>query len=339
MRQSFYSVGNDFSNEALQEHTTGSPFGDSIGSSEGLVAGGAVTLTSDEYSFGFRFPNIDIPAGATIDRAFVTIRCNDVTGADGEHTFDIYGDDVAHSSLFIDEAGKRVIDRTQTTATTSWNETWTVGDSFTSPNLRDIIQEIIDVSGWKSGNAISLLFLWDDTGVVDNRYITLYGTGQNVVDGAISKPVLEIVYTYSGQSVKSKRGERYEATKFKKVSPSGIGMKSTTTAETSTNPSPGQIANGTRAFFTSTLASALDLKLFAFCEIDVYEGESVDATKLISGGSAIDANDYKVDRWYGGSQSDGNNLKYIVEVVNNSGGATHLLFRTRWRYIVDEGGE
>lgn len=335
MRQIFYSVGNDYSNQGLQEQLTGTPFGDSIGS-DGLVAGGAVDLGNEEFAFGFRFPNIDIPAGAKIQRAFVTLRCNDIVG-DPDHTFLIYGDKEAHSSLFIDESGKRVIDRNQTTELQAWSETFAIGDKFTSPNLRSVIQEIIDTAGWEKGNALSLLFRWDDSGVTGNKYVLFYGTGQNVAEGATSKPTLEVVYTFNGQTTLKKRGERYEATKFKKVSSSGFGLKDTGVDEVQTDE---QVVNGGKAVLITTLSSSKDLKLFSMPpEVSVYEGTSVDSTKLISGGSAIGNNDYLVDRFLDLDSSDGNNIVHKLVVINNSGSSTHFLFRTRWRYPIEVAGQ
>jgi hypothetical protein len=68
----------------------------------------------------------------------------------------INGEDDAAPAIFSTYAN--FIGRTKTSAQVTWNgQAWAGGTKVTSPNIKDIIQEIVDLGGWASGNDIVLL--------------------------------------------------------------------------------------------------------------------------------------------------------------------------------------
>jgi hypothetical protein len=105
---------------------------------------------------GIRFTNVTVPSGATITSAYLSFVCRydqvDVTrskigGIDEDNT----------ASMSSDPTG-----RTQTTAKVDWDITsQNALSTYTSPDIKTIVQEIIDRGGWSSGNAMGFLILND----------------------------------------------------------------------------------------------------------------------------------------------------------------------------------
>jgi len=107
-----------------------------------------------------RFPNITIPQGATIDSAHIwqwsygsvyrfpydSIACEDVDSA----TIIIGGP----------EGNANISNRwnNRTTAWVLWQEAMQVYKPDSTPAVTDLVQEIVDRPGWKSGNAIMFLY-------------------------------------------------------------------------------------------------------------------------------------------------------------------------------------
>ncbi len=111
-------------------------------------------LQSDQIN-GVRFQNIDIPPGATISDARLTLTACKSNSADLELRF--YGQDDANPPTF-ENVNNNISDRPKTTAFTDWSPTaWTKNDTYTSPNMSVILQEIIDRPDWVSGNPVVLL--------------------------------------------------------------------------------------------------------------------------------------------------------------------------------------
>lgn len=109
------------------------------------------------FNSGFRFQSVTIPLEAEIESAVWKVVIVNVFVDDAN--IDIYGNDVDDSANFTDEAD--VTSRTLTTATVSWiadGITPSDGFSYTdSPELKTVVQEVIDRSGWSSGNALMIM--------------------------------------------------------------------------------------------------------------------------------------------------------------------------------------
>jgi len=114
---------------------------------------------STQQTIGIRFQNIQIPQGATITNAYIRFTVDEVSTDITNLT--IFGEDVDNSSQFT-LFPYNITNRTKTSHNISWSPPpWeSIGDSATAqttPNLKDIIQEIINRSGWRSGNALSFI--------------------------------------------------------------------------------------------------------------------------------------------------------------------------------------
>lgn len=111
---------------------------------------------------GYRFQNIAIPTGSTINSATVKVV------AQGNDTQDVQtkvhceaADDAA---VFVEDADN-ISDRTKTSASVDWDlpASWSDGDEFTSPDFKAAVQEVVDRGGWASGNALVVIVV-DDGG-------------------------------------------------------------------------------------------------------------------------------------------------------------------------------
>ena len=112
------------------------------------------TLQGSRRNAGWRFTSVAITQADTIDAATMVIFATS-TGFDDANV-DIFGNDVDNAANFSDEAD--VTDRTLTAASVAW-----VADSLgfgteTSPEIKTVIQEIINRGSWASGNALVTMF-------------------------------------------------------------------------------------------------------------------------------------------------------------------------------------
>jgi hypothetical protein len=107
---------------------------------------------------GIRFPNLTIPAGATITKAYVQFEADETQSE--ATTLSIQGQ-AADNALTFSSATK-MSTRPRTTAATSWTPApWTLisetGANQRTPDLTTVIQEIVGRAGWTNGNALALI--------------------------------------------------------------------------------------------------------------------------------------------------------------------------------------
>ncbi len=112
---------------------------------------------------GLRFTALAIPAGATITSAYIQF----ATDSDGPNnigataTFNIEGQLIADAPAFT-ATNNNVTGRARTVADVNWSTpTWTgtgiVGLSQKTADLAAIVQEIVSLPGWASGNDIAFI--------------------------------------------------------------------------------------------------------------------------------------------------------------------------------------
>jgi hypothetical protein len=172
------------------------------------VSGGAMDLTSsdlelytdtnssDDQLIGIRFQNVTVPAGATITNAYIQFEVDQPNSS--AVTLNIVGIDVDNAVQFT-TTPNNISDRIDgdissgTSATVvGWNPPgWTTindqGVDQRTPDLKTIVQEIIDRGGWNSNNAMS--FVITGTGASGKREAESY-------NGELSAaPELHIEYT------------------------------------------------------------------------------------------------------------------------------------------------
>ncbi len=134
-------------------------------------------MVFDDYDFdpdvpngfqkiGLRFQNVFIPPGAVIDSAFIQFRSDETDDVLAEYFIKaentdnaIPFDDGGSSSV----SGRTTFDETVYWAPPAWTATGVVGPAQKTPNVGEILQQIIDRSDWTSGNDI--VFIVEGTGV------------------------------------------------------------------------------------------------------------------------------------------------------------------------------
>tara|TARA_R100000406_G_scaffold11504_2_gene7428 strand:- start:28466 stop:29110 length:645 start_codon:yes stop_codon:yes gene_type:complete len=141
------------------------------------------------YQAYFRFVNVALTQGATIESAYLKVEFH----SGSERAFRINGFDVDNQAQpSTSNNGSEGAHSNHTTASVDWTvATLASGEEVsTSPDIKTIVQEIVDRSGWLSGNAL-MLGVWLPSSESDD-YFRTFNTGKDSND---TKPQLEITYS------------------------------------------------------------------------------------------------------------------------------------------------
>ncbi|WP_417914069.1 CehA/McbA family metallohydrolase [Candidatus Electronema sp. JM] len=142
------------------------------------------TTTGNQY-VGMRFANLGIPQGATITNAYIQFTVDEKNS--GATTLTIKGQAADNAATFT-TASNNVSSRPTTTASVSWtpaawNTVGAAGADQRTPDLKDIVQEIVNRSGWSANNGMAII---------------ITGTGERTAEayeGAASQAA-QLVVTY-----------------------------------------------------------------------------------------------------------------------------------------------
>jgi Domain of unknown function (DUF1929)/Glyoxal oxidase N-terminus len=111
---------------------------------------------------GLRFTNIVVPQGATITKAYLVFTVDE----DGSNATSVsITADNADTSAAFSLANRNLSNRVKTSASVAWNNlpTWAVDQTYSTPELKSIVQEVVSRSGWRSGNALSFVITGSGT--------------------------------------------------------------------------------------------------------------------------------------------------------------------------------
>ncbi|OMH33723.1 PilC/PilY family type IV pilus protein [Motiliproteus sp. MSK22-1] len=114
------------------------------------------TSGTTNQTTGLRFSDLAIPQGATITSASISFTAE---GATSDPTSLVIHAEAADQSSGFSATPNDVTGRTTTTASVGWNTMgpWTGNASYQSPDLTNIVQEIVDRSGWCGGNSMNFI--------------------------------------------------------------------------------------------------------------------------------------------------------------------------------------
>jgi len=169
---------------------------------------GVVNLTSSDLELGadtefgtpglqlagLRYTNFSLPAGATITNADIQFTADEVSNTGADLT--IKGELTANA-LAYGSANFNISSRSETTASVNWQPTqWFVagvaGAAQKTPDISNIITEIITSPGFNNGNAISFIITGTGTRTAENSpidlcitYVGCGAAGTACDDGAI----------------------------------------------------------------------------------------------------------------------------------------------------------
>ncbi len=176
---------------------------------------------------GLRFQNVELPPGAAITRAYVVFTADE--SHSGATTVAFHGQASDNAPTFGSGDGD-ISGRLRTSASVDWNDVapWTtVHDTYQSPDLSPVIQEIVGRPGWRAGN--SLVLIIDGAG---RRTAEAYNSEPEMA------PLLHIEYGSPGTC--------YTLTTV--VDPTGAGSIGT---DPSPNCGSGEYAEGTSVELTA----------------------------------------------------------------------------------------
>ncbi len=168
---------------------------------------GFVTTTSTDLEFdwddwmggaqqiGMRFTGVDVPQGATITSADLTFTCDEadkgVSPVDLTFFAEASDNPVAFAAGDFD-----LTNRADGAQTAAWTNvpSWTLANTYTTPDLSNVIQEVVDRPGWNPLNAMAI-------------FATGNGQGGRVAEpaesGAAVSPLLSITYITSSFNIKA----------------------------------------------------------------------------------------------------------------------------------------
>jgi len=151
---------------------------------EWVADGSMISLSSSDLellldsgniqSVGIRFPDLDIPRGATITNAYLEFTSYEAYSDDIDLTINSHS--VDNSSAFASN-NYNISSRSKSNASVNWNniETWGSNTAYQSPDISALLQEITDRTGWSQNNAISFIL----TGANGNRRAYSYDGNPN----------------------------------------------------------------------------------------------------------------------------------------------------------------
>ena len=124
-----------------------------------------------------RFPSIDIPAGAVVTSAYIRLRAA-ATNSSATAKVKIYFNDVDDASNPSTGYGSDYDSKALTTAYESWTyPSVSSGSAYDSPDITDVVQEILDRGGWSSGQDMMVMIKDDGSTAGVRRDWYAYGCG------------------------------------------------------------------------------------------------------------------------------------------------------------------
>ncbi|MCR9052967.1 MAG: T9SS type A sorting domain-containing protein [Phaeodactylibacter xiamenensis] len=133
-------------------------------------------------SCGLRFRDICIPKGARIDSAFIVVYSHEAKTAEDVAELTIYGNDVDDAETFTEDA--LITDRTYTQERVEWTvaEEWGLWTEERTPDLSNIVQEIIDRDGWNFGNSLAFIIEGENQGPSEVENAREFESFENIAD-------------------------------------------------------------------------------------------------------------------------------------------------------------
>jgi len=130
-------------------------------------------LLVGQYAAGMRFRGVKIPQGALIKSATLKIRsCS--SGLTGSLEGVLYAEAADNSEDF---GARKISQLTKTETSVSWiweaDAPWTASTWYDSPDIAGLVQEVVDRDGWKSDNAMVIVY-WTRSYAGSDRKIWAY---------------------------------------------------------------------------------------------------------------------------------------------------------------------
>ena len=109
---------------------------------------------------GVRFDGVKVPQGSSITAAYIDFFSTSETNADVS-SVEIYAEDIDHSAAFstgaTNDVTNRIANKTANSPETWSVPTWNPSALYTTPDIKDMVQDVVDRAGWCGGNAMTFL--------------------------------------------------------------------------------------------------------------------------------------------------------------------------------------
>jgi hypothetical protein len=131
---------------------------------------------------GLRFQNIEIAKNSIIEEAYLLLYSHEGKTAEDIADLEIVGEVSDNASTFTLDA--LITDRPQTTASVSWyvDTEWDLWQPYKSPNIKSIVQEIVNREGWESGNSLAIMIIGKNQGPSDVDNAREWESFENISD-------------------------------------------------------------------------------------------------------------------------------------------------------------
>jgi hypothetical protein len=151
------------------------------------VAIGRSKIGNTAYA-GLRFTGVNIPQGSTIDNAFIKFQAFSPATASTGATMKIFAEKRTATNTFStipgadDSVGVRAtspsVPRTSNVVTWSNPGDWEVNNTYATPDIKSVIQELVGQSGWDLGDKSMALFIGSDVGAALRKSYAFGSPGQ-----------------------------------------------------------------------------------------------------------------------------------------------------------------
>lgn len=161
-------------------------------------------------TMGLRFQGVHIPAGATIDSAFLVMYSHEGKSAEDVARITIVGEANGNASTYSYE--ELITSRVETNNSILWevNVDWEIWEPYRTPDIKSIVQEIVDLNTWQFGNAMAFMLKGENQGPSDVDNAREFESFENISDpedGGDGQnhpervPELLVYYTFESQVV------------------------------------------------------------------------------------------------------------------------------------------
>jgi len=152
------------------------------------------TTASTKIHGGFRFPTVAIPQGTVITSATFSGYVYSTTYDD--YSFYVYGNNVDNANNFLTE--QDIDGRTRTSASVPKSQIG-VGTGWKDIDVTAIVNEILQRTGWTSGNSIALLFIGNGGTSYYTGYYDFTGSATQAATLTITWPDVNLNNHKAGQ--------------------------------------------------------------------------------------------------------------------------------------------
>ena len=117
-----------------------------------ITNGANLNANSATHLIGLRFTGVTVPPGSTINAAYLTLYVTSTSYDDPDVT--LRGSGEANPATF-NTTTNHLSDRAKTFAAVTWTATALGAGNENTPELKTLVEEMIAIPGWASGNAMA----------------------------------------------------------------------------------------------------------------------------------------------------------------------------------------